>query len=101
MPSPRSVRVSEEAEQEIQDILRYTFDHHGAEQTDRYSAGLLRALARLAEYPHIGRHRSDLAGQPYAWRFGEHLIFYRVTETEILIGRVLHNRQDPADLTKF
>ncbi len=55
---------------------------------------LHRAFDRLAEFPDIGRHASNIHPGYWQMDFTSHAIFYRSIESGILIVRVLHARMD-------
>lgn len=52
-------------------------------------------MSSLGRHPEIGEARDDLFSGCRAFRIEQHIIYYHVTDTEIVIGRVLHVRQDP------
>ena len=91
-----SFRLANEAEADVVDIYRYTFEHFGEAQANTYHDGLNDCFELLADTPLIGRDYSFL--RPGLRRYGHasHSVYYRLTDTGIVILRVLHQRMDPA-----
>ena len=83
-----------------QDALLYTCEQWGEEQRRRYRARLYDGMRRLVDYPELGPARDDLYPGCRSFHIEQHVIFYEVTETEIVVGRVLHVRQDAAGKVK-
>lgn len=52
-------------------------------------------MDRLTRYPELGQAQDDIYPGCRVLRVEQHVLYYRVTETEVIIGRVLHVRQDP------
>jgi toxin ParE1/3/4 len=55
-------------------------------------------LRNLKDMPGIGRKRDDLAPGLRSTRFGEYLIFYRISERSVQVLHVVHGARD---LPKF
>jgi toxin ParE1/3/4 len=92
MPSYRKTR---RADEDLQEIYRYTRRMWGRDQAVRYLHGLEQRFAELADNPLVGIAREDL--QPPGLRsviHGSHVIFYQPQPDGVLIIRVLHGRQD-------
>jgi plasmid stabilization system protein ParE len=51
-------------------------------------------MANLVDFPELGQPRDDLYLGCRQLRVEQHILFYRVTEEEIIVGRVLHLRQE-------
>ena len=75
-------------------IADYTIETFGIEQARRYRDGFGACFQTLSETPLIGRAADHLAEGLRAYPHRLHVIFYRQTETGILIVRVLHQRMD-------
>ena len=93
MKSSRKVRLST-ARVDLRNIRRYTAQQWGTRQRDAYSAHLYEGLECLVQFAELGHERNDLAAGCCALRVAPHALYYRVTETEIVISRVLHISQD-------
>lgn len=86
--------LSERALQDLQQIDRYTRDRWGRVQAEEYRRVLRGALENLARSPGIGRPRPDIAPATRSFRIGNHIAFYRETETGIAVARILHPSMD-------
>jgi toxin ParE1/3/4 len=51
-------------------------------------------MRKLLDYPEMGPARDDLFPGCRSVRVEQHVVYYQVTATEIVVGRVLHFRQD-------
>lgn len=54
-----------------------------------------RGIARLKEYPELGKARDDVRPGYRSLRINEHIVYYTVTPSVIRIVRVLHVRMEP------
>jgi toxin ParE1/3/4 len=92
MPTYRKTR---RADEDLQEIYRYTRRTWGRDQAVRYLRGLEQRFTALADNPLAGLAREDL--RPPGLRsfvHGSHVIFYQPQPDGVLIVRVLHGRQD-------
>lgn len=48
----------------------------------------------LAQFPHIGRLRGDLRPDMYCFPYGNYLIFYKITESAVIVVRVVHGARN-------
>jgi toxin ParE1/3/4 len=90
-----SYRITRRADEDLQEIYRYTRLTWGRGQAVRYLHGLEHQFAALADNPLVGIAREDL--QPPGLRclvHGSYVIFYQPQPDGVLIIRVLHGRQD-------
>ena len=94
MKSSRKLSISDEAVADLRDIRRYTAKHWGPQQRDRYVARLQRALRSLRDYPERGRRRDELYAGCRSLPVEQHVVFYYLTDDEIVVDRVLHGNQD-------
>lgn len=53
-----------------------------------------RTCAQLSENPDMGKSRDELFPGALSFPVGSHIIFYRKTDNQIEIARVLHQRMD-------
>lgn len=91
-----SFRRTREAEADIADIYRYSFENFGEIQADTYHNDLADCFRLLADTPLLGRDYSFLRPGLRRYKHASHSVYYRLADTEILILRVLHQRVDPA-----
>jgi toxin ParE1/3/4 len=92
MPSYRKTR---RADEDLQEIYRYTRRTWGRAQAELYIRGIEQRFELLAGNPLVGIAREDL--QPEGLRsvvHHSHVIFYQPQPYGVLIVRVLHGRQD-------
>jgi toxin ParE1/3/4 len=75
-------------------IGRYTYNRWGKQQRNKYLRNLDEQFHRLAENPHLGRHRSDIHEGYYSFAQGLHLIFYIIHDNGIDIIGVPHSHMD-------
>ncbi len=105
------IRLTREAERDLDEIARYTIATFGPEQAMRYAALIEHALTLLAEDPHrlASRERNELrpgvrsmhlsraAARRHA---ASHVLYYHLAARadgaqDIVILRVLHERMEP------
>ena len=87
-------KLSNEAEQDLLDIYRYSYRAFGEKQADTYLSGLENAFHMISSNPRIGRERPDIDPTVRCIEHGKHVIFYDLYEDHVLIVRVLHGRMD-------
>jgi toxin ParE1/3/4 len=61
-----------------------------AAYADRLSA----TLDELTQFPGIGRACEEIAPGLRSFSVGQHVVFYRVTNGELIVVRIVHGRQD-------
>jgi toxin ParE1/3/4 len=94
MKSSRKLRLTPEAHADVRDIRRYTARRWGPQQRDIYAATLRLAMRGLLDYPERGRSRDEFYPGCRSPPVEEHVIFYYLTDTEVVVDRVLHGSQD-------
>lgn len=95
-PSKSPVSLSDRAEADREGIALYGIETWGEERAARYIAKLDRAIDGLSDNPNIGAIRDDLRAGVRGRPMGQHVIYYIVGRDRILVGRILHTRQDAA-----
>ena len=88
-----TLELSQAAEQDLVDILRYTAKTWGELQRTKYTAILDEALGKIANNPNIGRYK--YAYDAYFFKAGRHVIIYVVYRKTVFVIRVLHDRMNP------
>jgi toxin ParE1/3/4 len=92
--------VTKAANADICSIARYTQDTWGRDQRRRYLDGLNEKFEVLAAMPEMVAERRDFRPPVRIHHYEKHLIIYVITNSGILIVRVLHQSQDvPAQLS--
>jgi len=87
-------RLSRRAQDDLLQIYETGVREFGADQADRYHAGLERAFEFLSEFPRAARERTELRRPSRAYPYRSHLIFYRPDGDDIFIQRIRHGRED-------
>ena len=94
MPGKRRVcLLSPRAEADLEEIWLYTYRNWSIEQADGYHAAIVDAFDGLATGGKTGRV-VDIRDGYFKYAVGSHLVFYRLTERELIVVRVLHQRMD-------
>lgn len=93
MSADRRYRLSPLAETDLEDIWLYTFRTWSIEQADSYHSGIIAAFEGLAAGHKTGRP-FDIRDGYFKYPVGAHLVFYRVSDRNIDVIRVLHQRMD-------
>jgi toxin ParE1/3/4 len=88
-----SVWFSPLAENDLEEIWRYTFETWSIEQADRYVTDILSACKAISGNPKLGR-RIDVREGYLKYPVGSHFVFYRMRDHTIEVIRILHQRMD-------
>jgi toxin ParE1/3/4 len=89
------VRISTEAEDDIDRIVTYTISEWGWRQAHRYLTKLEEGFDLLARSPSIGRSCDSIRTGLRRYEIGKHVLFYLPESEGVLIVRVLHERMLP------
>lgn len=84
--------LSPKAEQDIENILRYTGEMWGEKQLTVYRDKIGDALNALLAKPGSGRLSADLPDTHRLYPVGSHVVVYRVKELAVEVVRILHKR---------
>lgn len=84
--------LSPKAEQDIENILRYTGEQWGEKQILVYRDKLAGALEALQSNPALGHPTNELPETHRIYPVGSHVIVFRARNEVIGIIRVLHKR---------
>ncbi|MGH2557572.1 MAG: type II toxin-antitoxin system RelE/ParE family toxin [Thermomicrobiales bacterium] len=90
----RRLTLRVDARFDLQETLLYSQQRWGEVRRRRYRAQLYKAMRSLLDYPESGRLRDELFFGCRGLVVEQHVIYYHVTDDEIIIGRVLHSSQD-------
>ena len=85
------------AEADLNAIAEYTKVAWGEAQAKRYILDLRHQIEMTTQFPGMG---SKALGLPPAYRkvrSGHHRAIYRYTETEFIVVRIIHEREDVPD----
>lgn len=89
------VRISVEAERDIDSIAAYTTSTWGWRQTNQYLARLEDGFDTIAHNPALGRSCDAVRAGLRRFEIGRHVVFYLTEPDGVLIVRVLHERMLP------
>ncbi len=95
MPSSKRLRISGPAKRDLEWIGEYTGAEWGAAQKRKYLGQIKDGFKAVRNTPGIGTRRDDIHKGLRAHPVRKHVIFYRVTRTELAIVRVLHQSMTP------
>lgn len=87
-------RLTKKAVEDLRSIGRYTENTWGREQRNIYLARLDTCFSTIAKDPDIGLACDYIRNGYRKYHVGRHLIFYRQTESDIQIIRILHDQMD-------
>src|SRR5690606_26483248 len=88
-------KLTKRAVQDLKEIWNYTFDKWSEKQADKYFRELLSRCSEVADEPQRGKSYNYLIDGLRGTKVNRHLIFYRqLTNDEIEIERILHERMD-------
>ncbi len=85
------------AEADILTIAQYTIAEHGEAPAKRYIEDLRRQIEFASRFPGVGSEAFGLPPEYRKVRSGSHRAIYRCTETELVVVRVIHDREDVPD----
>ncbi|MGB6745967.1 MAG: type II toxin-antitoxin system RelE/ParE family toxin [Terracidiphilus sp.] len=91
------VRISAEAERDIDQIAAYTTAEWGWRRADQYLAKFEEGFDLLAKNPSIGRPCESIRNGLRRFEISRHVVFYLIRTDGILVVRVLHQRMMPAN----
>lgn len=84
--------LSPKAQQDVENILRYTGEQWGEKQIDIYRGKLTGALESISGNPASGHASTELPETHRIYPVGSHVIVYRVQADVIGVIRILHKR---------
>jgi toxin ParE1/3/4 len=93
-PNRYTLRLSRQAEADLESILQYTYETYGEQQMYIYSTALHEALEAIADNPGIGHGRPDLSERHRAFRVEHHFVVYTVSGQTVNVSRILYERMD-------
>jgi plasmid stabilization system protein ParE len=84
------LEISDDADTDLLEILRYGCASFGVDVGERYFLSFDETFQLLREYPELGPVSLLLPGQVRTRIHRSHRIFYRVDTDCVFIGRVMH-----------
>lgn len=80
---------------DLTDIWDYTVQEWSANQADKYFETIKIACKEIGENPTIGKYYPEIDEKLLGLKRGKHIIFYYIiSENEIEVIRILHERMD-------
>ena len=87
--------LTNKAVDDLTDIWNYTFEEWSEQQADKYYQILIDNCKEIAQNPKLGRNYDGIMTTLFGFKVTRHIIFYRkLSENEIEIIRILHDRMD-------
>jgi toxin ParE1/3/4 len=90
----RAILWAPKARQDLVDIWIYSAKVASPEVADSLLRDIQGTVNRLGDHPYMGRPRGEIANGLRSALVHPHSVFYRVTETNVEVARVLHERRD-------
>jgi toxin ParE1/3/4 len=90
----KKVLIAGAAQRDLSEIAAYTEANWGSEQKRRYLDAIRDRIRELRDNPEIGVKRNDVRPGYRSLASGQHQIFYRTSDTVIVVLRVLHGSMD-------
>ncbi len=87
-------RLSEEAQNDLKEISRYTQENWDNKQAKHYLIELAAGFENLTRSPNLGKKREEIEKGLRSFPVARHIIFYRIGPEFIEVARVLHVSMD-------
>jgi toxin ParE1/3/4 len=79
---------------DLEEIWFYTFNKWSYRQANKYSLELDLGIEEIAYDPKIGKQIDHIKNGYFKYKVNNHYIFYKRTQSEIQIIRILHEKMD-------
>ena len=89
----RQVTRTSLAESDFQAIIDYLLEY-SEPAADKFTTDLASRLKIIADQPRMGRSRDDLGSGVRSTVVGRYVIFYRYSDDEIVVLRIIHGSRD-------
>jgi len=94
----KSIKISNPAEIDLKNISSYTLKHWGKLQKKNYIGQIKKLFLGLSHHDEaimpLIIERDEIDKGLLSYRINQHVLFFRETEQEILIVKILHSRMD-------
>lgn len=87
-------QLRERAIEDLAEIWRYTAEHWGTEQADRYYHELIACFEAVTRNPQLGRVRDEIKAGYRSIPQGRHVVFYLIASSGIEIIGLPHQNED-------
>jgi toxin ParE1/3/4 len=88
-------KLSNKALEDLLDIISYTFDTWGVDQTQTYRNELYECCDLIGKTPGVGRACDPLGFGLRRITQGSHVIFYKAEADLVIVSRILHRKVMP------
>jgi len=88
------LKLSPEAIKDLEVIFEYTYQSYGILQAEKYQDELFEGMLLIARNPEMGSIYYFKEGNYRKLNLNRHIVFYRNTENECVVVRILHERVD-------
>ncbi len=91
------VKISfrQKANEDLNNIWNYTYENWSENQADKYYATIKFHCLEIGKNPKLGKIYNGISRKLLGLKSGKHIIFYHsISEKEIEIIRILHERMD-------
>lgn len=88
------VEISEAADADLTEILRYGTDAFGQDRAETYVAGFATTFALISAYPFAGAVHDEVRPPIRSLPHASHRVFYDVFEHRAVVQRILHKAMD-------
>lgn len=92
------IRISRRAAADLLKLHRYMTTNYGEPYADRYLDLIERRIGQLKRFKRLGPPAAPEYRDVRRLTVQQHTVIYRLTGADVLIVRVLHQRQDPEQL---
>ncbi|MCF6251223.1 MAG: type II toxin-antitoxin system RelE/ParE family toxin [Methylococcaceae bacterium] len=95
MTNYKPLRLSSSAKTDLKRIAAYTLQEWGVVQKKVYLDLIKKSFNTLSTVGNIGKKRDDIEHNLYAYCIKKHTVYFRETDHEFVVIRILHSRMDP------
>jgi len=88
-------RLTPDAQSDLIDIRRFTLKQWGGVQSQRYLSELRQTIQLLTETPSLGKQRPAVGSGVLSFPYVSHIIYYVVSEQQLVVFGVLNKRMVP------
>jgi len=92
-----TLSLTQEAEDDLIDILVYTSQQWGSEKQKEYDASLCHALDVVKDNPLLGYRHTLLPEDHRCFNVRKHTLVYQIDGSHIFVLRILHQRMNLPD----